>query len=458
MQVLKIKYQTDKESLDIIRNYIRQYNSVQHFVYNRIQEGKSQKDIKQQIKLLNNVDLLDSWFVQCSFYDIPKKQKIIFGGKKNYFQRLKNNISKKQFKLKRLSPIYSIGEVVNKGIKANRKFHIEQDLMNVTFKPNKHTKLILQLIGLNKRKQILSKLYQKQERKEIKIAYKLDLEYIYIIFNETDIYNYDTKFIKNRVLSLDLNPNYIGWSIVDWKSESEFNVIKTGVYSIKKLNDKDFNLKNKGYSTESDRKRYISNKRNFETIQIVKNIVNKSIYYKCQLISIEDLNIKSSDLDKGKYLNKLINNSWCRNTFVNNLTKRCNIHNIKLLKVKPEYSSFIGNFLYRSLNLPDMVLASIEIGRRGYEFYNQYISKVKEIKKNIIRPNLNMFNKLYLESLEEFNLQPTYKDLIELYYFFKKSKIKYRLSIDQFNLQFSRFTSDKSYICCIQHESYIYYK
>ena len=77
-----------------------------------------------------------------------------------------------------------------------------------------------------------------------------------------------------------------------------------------------------------------------------------------------------------------------------------------------------------------MILASIEIGRRGYEFYNQYISKVKEIKKNIIRPNLSMFQKLYLESLEEFNLQPTYKDLIELYYFFKKSKIKYRLSID----------------------------
>ena len=102
--------------------------------------------------------------------------------------------------------------------------------------------------------------------------------------------------------------------------------------------------------------------------------------------------------------------------------------------MKPEYSSFIGNFLYRSLNLPDMILASIEIGRRGYEFYNQYISKVKEIKKNIVRPNLSIFQKLYLKSLEEFNLQPIYKDLIELYYFFKKSKLKYRLSIDSFNL------------------------
>ena len=449
MQVLKIKYQTDDQSLHIIRDYIRQYSSVQHFVYNRINEGKSQKDIKQYIKLLNNIDLLDSWFIQCSFYDIPKVDKVIFGGKKNYFQRLKNNISKEQFKLKRLSPIYSIGEVINKSVKGNRKFHIEQDLENIIFKPNKSTKINLQLIGLNKRKQILSKLYQKQERKEIKIAYKLDLEYIYVIFDETDIYNYDTKFIKNRVLALDLNPNYIGWSIVDWKSESKFYVIKSGVYSIKKLNDKDFNLKNTGYSSESNERKYISDKRNFETIQIVKNIVNKSIYYKCQLISIEDLNIKTSDKELGKRFNKLVNNSWCRNAFVNNLTKRCNIHNIKLLKVKPEYSSFIGNFLYRSLHLPDMVLASIEIGRRGYEFYNQYISKTKQIKKNIIRPNLSMFNKLYLKSLEEFKLQPIYKDLIELYYFFKKSKLKYRLSIDDFNLQFSRFTSYKSYICCI---------
>ena len=449
MQVLKIKYKTDDQLLDIIQDYIRQYSSVQHFVYNRIQEGKSQKDIKQQIKLLNNIDLLDSWFIQCSFYDIPKVDKVIFGGKKNYFQRLKNNISKEQFKLKRLSPIYSIGEVVNKSVKGNRKFHIEQDLENIIFKPNKLTKINLQLIGLNKRKQILSKLYQKQERKEIKIAYKLDLEYIYIIFEETDIYNYETKFIKNRVLSLDLNPNYIGWSIVDWKSESEFDIVKSGVYSIKKLNDKDFNLKNKGYNSDSKERKYISDKRIFEAIQIIKNIINKSIYYKCQLISIEDLSIKSNDKELGKRFNKLVNNLWCRNTFVNNLTKRCNIHNIKLLKVKPEYSSFIGNFLYRTLNLPDMVLASIEIGRRGYEFYNQYISKTKEIKKNIVRPNLSMFQKLYLKSLEEFKLQPTYKDLIELYYFFKKSKLKYRLSIDQFNLQFSRFTSRKSYICCI---------
>ena len=137
---------------------------------------------------------------------------------------------------------------------------------------------------------------------------------------------------------------------------------------------------------------------------MAKNVINKAIYYKCQIVSIEDLSINSADKHQGKKFNKLVNNLWNRNALVNNLTKRCNIFNIKLLKVKPEYSSFIGNFLYRSLNLPDMILASIELGRRAYEFYNQYVSKVKEIKKNIVRPNLTEFRELYLKSLEEFKL------------------------------------------------------
>ena len=423
---------------------MKQYSSVQHFIYNRFADGFSQKQIKDQIKSLNNIQLMNSWFIQCAFYDIPQKEKVIFGGKKNYFDRLKGKISKEQFKLNKLSSIYSIGEIVNKSVKSNRFFHLEQDLSSIIFKPNKDTRIQLNLIGIGNRLSILKKLYQKQENKEIKIGYKLDLNYIYICFEETDIQKFETKQIKNRILALDLNPNYIGWSIVDWKSENQFNVIKSGIYSIKELNDKDFNLKNKHLDSSSPERIYLSNKRNYETLQISKNIINKAIYYKCQIVSIEDLKIKSDDKNKGKKFNKLVNNLWNRNALVNNLTKRCNIFNIKLLKVKPEYSSFIGNFLYRSLNLPEMILASIELGRRAYEFYNQYISTVKEIKKNIVRPNLTEFRELYLKSLEEFELQPIYKDLIELYYEFKKSKFRYRLSIDQFNLQFSSLNSSKS--------------
>ena len=57
-------------------------------------------------------------------------------------------------------------------------------------------------------------------------------------------------------MSIDMNPNYIGWSIIDWKSESEFNIVKSGLISIKKLNDKDLQLKGKGYSSESNKRIY----------------------------------------------------------------------------------------------------------------------------------------------------------------------------------------------------------
>ena len=424
---------------------MQQYTSVNHYIYNRIQDGLSQKQIKQQIKSLNNIEFLDSWFIQCSFYDIPQKSKVIFGGKKNYFDRLKGLITNEEYKTKRLKPLYSIGEIVNKSVKGNRKFHIEQDLSIITFKPNRATQINLNLIGVGNRKHILQKLYLKQEQKQIKIAYKLDLDYVYICFETTDILNVKVDHINNRVMSIDMNPNYIGWSIIDWKSDTEFNIIKSGLISIKQLNDKE--LKLKGFSSESKERKYITNKRNYEIIQVVKNLINKAIYYKVQLFSIEDLSIESKDSGKGKRFNRLVNNLWNRNSFVNNLEKRCNIFGIKLLKVKSEYSSFIGNFLFRSLNLPDPILSSIEISRRGYEFYNQYITKQKEIKKNIIQPEIDQFKHLYTKSLEEFNIEDNQLDFIKLYYVFKKSKLKYRLSMDQFNLQFSRFFSNKSHVC-----------
>ena len=93
-----------------------------------------------------------------------------------------------------------------------------------------------------------------------------------------------------------------------------------------------------------------------------------------------------------------------------------------------------------------MILASIEISRRGYEFYNQYVIKTKNIKKNIIQPFISDFSDLIIKSLEEFNINEKFESLVDIYYFFKKSKLMYRLSLDKFNLKFFRLNSLKSNI------------
>ena len=460
MITIKLKYDVNQEYQSLITKYQRQYSSIFHVFYQQLSKEQELKSeffyltsnsiCIQKVKELNNIELMNAWFIQCAIkeaYQLVKsniyKEKIIFSGKYNFIKRCKNLISRKQFlENKKLKSLYSVG---NKERHGNRFFRITEDLEYIMFQPNRQTKIELKL-HLQNYKHILKKLYIRQQNKDFPITYKLDQNYIYISYEEDKLDNIKYKQIQNRILGIDMNPNYIGWSIVDWKSESEFKIIKSGIYSIKDLNDTDFNLKGKGLNSSSKERQYITNKRNYETIQIVKNLINKAIYYKCQIISIEDLNIKSSDKELGKHYNKLVNNSWNRNQFVNNLSKRCNIFNIKLLKVKPEYSSFIGNFLYRSLNLPDMVLASIELGRRGYEFNAQYIEHTKEIKRNIIQPNINDFKHFYMKSLEEFQIEDNYLDLKELYDLFKKSKVMYRLSINQFNLQFSRFFTPKSYI------------
>lgn len=205
---------------------------------------------------------------------------------------------------------------------------------------------------------------------------------------------------------------------MDWRDSGNFNVVKSGVVSLKELNDIDFNLK--GKPSDSKEKRYINNKRTFETFEISKHLVNIAKHYRCENFAVEELKIESSDKSKGKKYNNLVNNLWNRNKLVGNLKKRCNAVSIRLMESKPNYSSFVGNFLFRDLALPDMVLSSIEIGRRCYEFKLQYIDKVKEQKKNIILPDINDFYDRYVKSLEEFNVDGEIGGLLKIYEYLKK--------------------------------------
>ena len=469
MLTLKLKYKClDINYYDILNKYMSQYSICLHYLYNRISDNNgniNEKDLRAVCSNINNIEYLDSWFKQTcvkesialykSFqtrykeheetreqklkeidfkpkigrisahkYSIKKKSilkplKLIFGGKENYKLKQEGKISKEEFKQNRLSPLSSIGESQFKG---NRKFNINSDL-TITFKPECKQHFTFKLIYGQNQEHYLKLLYELALNNSISISYRLDKDYIYITFDESKLANKKSEQLPNRVLGIDMNPNYIGWSIVDWKSSSEFSVVESGVYSFKKFSDLYKQLNDlKTVSSDDPRRIKLSNKRTYETIKVAENIINKAIYYRCQIVSIEDLNMKSSDKDKGKNYNALCNNHWLRTTFCNQLRKRTNIHKIQLLEVKPQYSSFIGNFLFRSLNKPDMVLASIELSRRGYEYFNQYITKKQEQKKNIIQPNINDFNKFWMMSMEELKLEFNGTSLIELYNFIKSKK------------------------------------
>ena len=428
MITLKLKYRLkDEQDMSLIRDYQRQYSSCLHFLYNRISDNPSitEKELRLLYDSINNCSLINKWLFQCTIKEAIQiynshGTKVIFGGKTNYFKRNNLAIINEEYKAKRISPVYSIGEASNKG---NRFFRLKPDNV-LTFQPNRLCHIDLELIGLRKHRQtIISKLTELANQKKVTITYKLSNEYVWISYDEKLITNIETPKIKNRVFAIDMNTNYVGWSIVDWKSSSSFRIVKEGVISIKELNDYDNKQK-----IDSTKRKHISNIRHHAILEICKNLVDTAAYYRCNKFVLEDLKFKTN----GSYskFNRLTRNQWCRDLFENNITKRCNIYNIKAIKVKPEYSSFIGNFLFRHVtNMPDMVLASIEIGRRGYEFSSQYIDKTKNKKKNIVFPDISDFDDFYTKSLEEFSIKEKADSLLVLYSYIKNAKMTYRVPI-----------------------------
>ena len=131
---------------------------------------------------------------------------------------------------------------------------------------------------------------------------------------------------------------------------------------------------------------------------------------------------------------------------VNQIKKICKLDKIKILEVAPNYSSFIGNLVYRKEQLFDPCLSSIEISRRGYEFVHQYIIKDKEIEKNIIFGNFEKDKEVYQKSLEELGVDFPFETFQELYSQIKKSKLRYRFPLESCkNLVVFRKNSIKNY-------------
>ena len=431
MIALKIKYIAEESDIQVIADYQRQYNNLLHLFYNRLKDGVSETECKHLE--FNNLYLMKSWLRQSCVKDasflLKNEETVLFGGKHLYYDLLRHNISKEEFRERRLVPLCSIGEARSNG---NRLFRLSEDCYSIIFSPVAKNKIKLNLIGVGNRIKALQKLYTHQQLKDIPITYKLDKKFVYISFDESILQKDLVKPIQNRIFSIDMNPNYVGWSVLNWKSSDEFKIVNSGVISLKNINVIEHNLKELKLPSTSKERKYLNNKRQHETLEVSKFLVNIAKHYRCECFGVEDLSIKSKDSKQGKSFNKLVNNNWCRNRLINNLRKRCNIYGIKFVEISPQYSSIIGNLAYRSFELPDMVLSSIEISRRCYEFNLQYLKKVKDKTKNVIFPKLtNSLIDKVKHSLEEVKCFVEFVNWKQITSELKKSKLKYRFPLNE---------------------------
>lgn len=402
MKTIKCKIKNNPD----IREYLLKYNDVLRISYNRFIDKMSQPDIKKFINPKFNG--LNSFIIQNAIVqaqgiikrnkDSENKNKLIFGGKSNLRRYLRKLISKDEYKQNKLSPMIISGENRHYG---NRLFNFDFGKSQVIFKPNKGIKIEIEFICGKKQLEELKLIQSLCDNKEASIVVKLTNNEISFIFNETLIKDKILKDLKqNRILGIDLNPNYIGVSILEFGKNDEFKILHKQVFDLSKLIKK--------------------NKKKFELYQINHKIIELCNYWKVSSISIEELKIEHKSLEKGKRLNRLCLNDWCRNLTINNLKLLASVYGIKFIDVNPCYSSQIGNILYGNNSTPDMIASSIEIGRRGYKKFSKGWFYPRFTK------SLNLLNEQWKQTLRDNFI----KDWKELFSLIKNSKLKYRILLD----------------------------
>ena len=346
---------------------MRIFSSMVRIAFNRFQDGYSEKQITEYLnaRFKTNCWIIHSAIKEAHYlFDSCGQKRVVFGGKWNLKQYLKGLITKEQFKRNRLMPLCSGGEYQFKG---NRLIDFDLPNNRVVYKPTRGLRNEIQFCSVKKKlANELAKIQELANQKKMSVTVKFTDKHLYLTYDESLIYNEAYKGLRhNRVLGIDMNPNYIGVSVIEFDTHDEFKVLHKEVYDLTLL------TKSSGKASSDSKSKYFTDKLKHETLAIAHRINRLVDYWKCSKLAIEDLSIKPSDKQKGKTFNRLCNNRWERSLFVNKLKMLAGIHRYELVEVNPAYSSIVGNFAYGNENTPDMIASAIEIARRAYKKFEK---------------------------------------------------------------------------------------
>ena len=146
----------------------------------------------------------------------------------------------------------------------------------------------------DKRKALLLKIQSLMEEKKLPISFRLKKDRVYLTYDE-NVVEKEKQFknlFANRILGIDLNPNYFGISILEFNQKDKFKVIFKEVIDLTELQKKS------------------KNKVHFELYEINHRILRLCKTWHVAKIVVEDLKFKKSTKFWSKDLNRL-----CRSQF-----------------------------------------------------------------------------------------------------------------------------------------------
>jgi hypothetical protein len=367
----------------------------------------------------------------------------------------------KKYQEQRVLPIYSIGEAPQK---SNRKFGFDFPNQNIIFKPDKETKYNLSFHASKKQQKVLNQLQSRLG--ELPISVRLSEQWVWITYDEEKLAGYEFKIHEfkkearklektdkegrkalfqqylaeqkvrklankkeNRYLAVDLNPEHVGFSIVEKKADESVEVIHKGVLDCSNLNTR------RGLSSTDPVQVGQNHKRRFELCELWKYLFILAQHYKVAYFVGEDLEFQpENDPSSSAEANRKTKNLWHRELTQKLIQKYCNTLGIENVSVIAAYSSFVGNIQHEDF---DPISASLEIARRGI---------VKYTKGSSIFPTLRSQDEDTMYQLGLDVPRDSVRNWKQAFGLFAASGLRYRRAFDQTSVLDNYLFSYKSCI------------
>ena len=325
----------------------------------------------------------------------------VFGGKKNFYKRMKGKITNEEWKNLRTNQLYSRGDKTKKGnlntriVEEGSEFYLEiADSFNM--KPSGRSLRLKTEIEIPDKyfKEILDVIYPNEEIYKpysIEIKRKEGEYYVYLTYEEevpgSELYS-KQPITADKIAGIDVNVDRIAVSILS----KQGNFLKSKVF----------------YCHEME---YVSsNKRSNAAGELAKDIIENFLSKEnVEAVVVEQLNFKN-DHDTNKKSNRLTHN-FTRKKMLQSLIRRGLRHGFQVKQVNPAYTSVIGRFKYtKRCGLSVHEAAAFVIGRRGVGYKERLPKEL--IKK--LKIEVTSYLEALLSSKEESKKAVKYyKDIIK---------------------------------------------
>jgi len=362
---------------------------------------RSAAEIEHVIKDRYPDQPLGSWAAHCAAYEAKSLRarvpsgKIVFGGKSELLRRQKGLISSDEWRERRHGrALEIIGDRTRKG---NRHFTLSQDASTCDIKFLGHAVSIRLRTMVGKHGALLRAVALLADAGQMSLHFSITAKTLNVTFDEMDLRKLPpgktledlkiaeqgasrkgrkrkdptTHYAANRVkhlnerpvhpewrdavpvvttraLGLDLNPQYVGVSIIEATGNPQ------DADNVRIL---DHRLHYIAIPFAADAANMTSALAN-----VAGQVVNMARAWNCGLIVHEDGLGKLAWSKKSRGNDQTVN-YWSRNALIGGLTRRCKLADIKFMSIWGGYSTTIGNMLF---DLPDACASAAEIARRGY--------------------------------------------------------------------------------------------